>query len=480
MIMNYIPIMAAIVLFAVLAIYRPGVALIGSFLATLVLMCWFFHVEMIGPGIASGLVVLMTMTTILISRPNVERASWPQEASKISLIAVASILAVGVWFVLGGIRNPAGWMFLLLLVGTNVGFILASRRAVAHYVLSTLAGAMRQNLPLADSLNAAAAGANDKRSRILRRIARRLEEGMPVSMALKWGYFACPGHAIGALAAAERVGQVPRALQRIEDELVRDVRRRHAVRAVRPWYPLLLILALGLICSGFQLFIIPSFMSIFDDMGEKLPWATQALVGFFSGQGSLLLQGIVLLMLVAAPIALYTQFRPRRPGRPAFWSRVGDFVKWRLPLAHWFERARSTSRAAAMLRLSLEAGCTVDDAIESTLELDLNGTFRSRLRLWLGRVRRGEDVSAAALASGAGRPFSWAFDQQANPNNAPQALAVIESSFRAAHNYRARLASVVFWPMVVLSLAVMVGFVVYALFVPLVELINAMMRGMLP
>ena len=117
-----------------------------------------------------------------------------------------------------------------------------------------------------------------------------------------------------------------------------------------------------------------------------------------------------LLVLIVGGLGLYGLSRWRRPGKPYLHSWVIDSLKWFLPLVHWFERNRSLVQVVELLRMSLNAGCPVNEAIRGTLQLDVNVFFRTRLVCWLRRVERGEDIAESARRSGLGAALAWAFE----------------------------------------------------------------------
>ncbi len=120
--------------------------------------------------------------------------------------------------------------------------------------------------------------------------------------------------------------------------------------------------------------------------------------------------------------------------------------------------------------LSLHVGSTVNDAIRATLQLDGNLHFRRRLECWLTQVERGMPMGASARRYGLGAPLAWAFD--ANTGNAPAVLDMLESFYRSNYSYRANLLRFILWPCAIIALGARVGFIVHALFIPGVAVIN--------
>ena len=125
-----------------------------------------------------------------------------------------------------------------------------------------------------------------------------------------------------------------------------------------------------------------------------------------------------------------------------------------------------------LLRLSLNADGTVNNAIANTLGLDVNNCFRKRLKKWLVKVEQGENIATAARKTGLGSPLAWAFDEQVNQGNTLNVLETLESLYRSNYSYYTNLVRFIMWPCVTLMMGAMVGFVIYAIFSPLVAIIH--------
>ena len=467
------------VVFVCLALRWPGIAIAGSLVVS---VAGVTVTAMLGHG-GAGLALLMSFAATVVAvylfrgRPDADR--WPQTMAKAFLMVFGIALAICVWFVLGGLGAAAGILFGALLVAMALGYLVASRRAVTHYIVSTLAACMRQHMPLIPSLAAAVEGRTDKRARMLRRINFMLSEGRPLGEAIRRGYHACPGQVVATVEAAEQIHQVPQALQRLEADILARSRERRRIKPCPLWYPVFVMLTLGWALSTFSFFL-PSFRRLFQEMGASLPGPTQSLMDFWGSVMGPAFSLLFCLTVIGVPVGIYTTFRARRTEKFQILAWLGDGLKWRLPIARWFEQNRSMLQTVEVLRLSLSAGSTVDEAIAAAIQLDVNRCFRQRLRRWLARVRRGEDVADAARASGLGRSLAWAFDRAANPGNAPAALEALESICRNDYSYRINLARFVGWPTAVLAMALVVGYVVYALFLGMMHLTRVTGATMIP
>jgi type II secretory pathway component PulF len=87
-------------------------------------------------------------------------------------------------------------------------------------------------------------------------------------------------------------------------------------------------------------------------------------------------------------------------------------------------------------------------------------------------VEAGENIATAARQSRLASSLAWAFDEQVNQSNTLDILETLESFYRSNYSYRVNLARFVLWPCVSILLGVIVGFVVYALFSPLIAIVQ--------
>jgi type IV pilus assembly protein PilC len=379
-------------------------------------------------------------------------------------------------------------MFVIFVVGVSAiaGCAVTSRHALAAYVFSTIGSSVRQNLPLPMALECAAYGQSDKRAFILRSIVKWLVKGYSLSESLKRGYPRCPSGALSLVASGERIGQLPGTLKAVEADIVARADEGKRIRPFHPSYPIVLLTFVFLIVLLLTKFVIPRFLDIMQEMikRETLPASTRILMGttdYIAYKGGwIIFVAVLLILTIAIWFTVYTRFRPRRPEHPYLSSRIGDFVKWHLPIVHWFEKNYSMVQVVEALRLSLNAGCPVNEAVRSTIGLDVNLCFKKRLSRWLDMVESGQDIASSALKCRLGNAIAWAFEQKTGPDSTLKVLETLESFYRSNYSYMVNLAKYITGPCVVIMLGFVVGFVVYALFSPMVKIITALSSFVTP
>jgi type IV pilus assembly protein PilC len=474
-----------LVLYIYFSFKEPAITLVTSPFVAFVLGFAGYIDDSIGVMIISPLIFLGTVMSVSISKREPESEGWPQIWAKwILIILIFLILSITVGAIFGS-AGIIGSIFFILFISSIIAFFITSRYATAAYILSTIGSSIRQNLPLPMALEATAGGRSDKHSIILQRIKKWLVQGNSLSESIKRGYPKCPGHAIAMITAAEHIDQLPLAFSAIEADITTKADESRTIRPVHPFYPVIVLCIMFFILMSIIKFVIPQYKSVLEEMAlGQLPFAMDLLTRvarfIMYDFGWLFWWLLLLIILFAIPLAISIRFRPRRPEKPYILSRIGDYIKWHLPVLRWFEKNYSMVQVVELLRLSLNAGYTVDDSIENTLELDVNNCFRKRLSEWLQRVKRGDNISTTIRESKLGSALAWAFDDRINQGNTLSILETLESFYRSNYSYYVNLARFILWPCLILLLGLIVGFVVYAIFSPSIAVIRSLSGTVYP
>ena len=438
------------------------------------------------PAFAVGLVIFpSTLSAAILSHRRDEygiiSAIWETIKFLLKLLGYVILLVA-----LIAAFKVLGLIIFALLVSSILSYKLTSRYAMTNDIISTIGACMRQNLPLSTALETTAGDNKDKQSRILRNISRWLSQGYSLSESIKRGYPSCPGDVVGMIGAGENVNQLPQAIKSLEADIMEKADESKMVEPVNLSYPFVVLAAAFSIMIGLMVFIVPVFHEVLSDISEGtegLPKSTLFLMNIsnalISGKGMFLFSALIIILIILSIFA-YLKKRPRRPGKPYLLSRVSDFFKWHFPFTHWFEMNYSLLRLTEIMRTSLRTGAAVNDAIRGALKLDTNNCFRRRLKRWLERVERGEDISSSARQSGVGNTIAWALDEKVNQGNTPEILEMLEEFYRSNYSYKVHLARSVVMPLIVLGLGLTVGFVVYAMFMPMVSITTYLVNSITP
>jgi len=376
---------------------------------------------------------------------------------------------------MGPVPTVVGIAILMVVVAAVPFGLLARRRAFTRTAIGQSALVVREGLPLPAGLAAAADGEYGKTRRVLRRLSYWVGQGLSLSGALARRCPGCPGLVVSTVAAGERMGQLPRALDALEEHLAHEDKWRARFRINWPYAVIVPSFTL-MVLSGALFFVLPKYRNIFDDFDVELPAATQLVseVGDYLWAGS----GITpLLILAGAILAIYVTFRPRRPARPRLLSRVGDAIKWSLPGWRTMQEAAGMVWIIRILRLGLAAGESLDRAARQAADVDVNLGLRKRGGRWADAMEKGVPPHEAARAVGLDELFVQTLLTGSRDGSMDVAMRYAEQYYAAKSVHWLMIVGQAAWPFVVLAMGLMVGTFALAMFTPLVALIEANLRA---
>lgn len=376
-------------------------------------------------------------------------------------------------------------IFMLFLVG-SYQYAQAQKYGLAMDVVSTIGASIRQSLPLPTALMTAAYGQKKKESRVFNNIAHWLTQGWSLSEAMRRGYPQCPSRILASITAAEKMDQLPKAIESLQIDLSEKVTDYKTARPIHPWYPVVILTFVFTIMLALAYYIIPTLAEILTDMSDgqaSLPRATRSLLSFSNwlkgGHGSNIL--IILMTIICLWLfILYLRLRKRTPDAPRFLSRVGDWIKWHTPVLHWFEKTFGNLHLVQSLHVGLVAGYPVNTVLRNALALDVNRCYQKRLGKWLDKIEAGDDIAESAQAAGLDKTLAWAMDEKVNKHNAPAILESLEEVYRNNYNHRKNMLAMATSPLMVLGLGLTVGWVVYAIFIAMVSMLTTMLPSTIP
>ncbi len=368
-------------------------------------------------------------------------------------------------------------VFAILLLGIPIvgalRYWLHAREARVWAALETTALVIGECLPLVDGLNAAARAERGRFRRQLESFSHQLAFGRSVAGAFRLTWPNCPAEVSGALLAGEAGGTLPTALRQV----VAAQRRRRAGSdhwtAAKIYLTLMLIGVPSLFAFLFR-FVVPRMWLIFYDFDVPRPGLLGMLsrIASFVSTMPLLLPGIsllVLALLVQTWVARY--FLVRAPDRFQPFARLTDSLAWMLPPLRRFAWIRASERQLPILAAAVRAGYDLPDAADHASHADANWFARQRLVRWAAAIRGGAPPAVAAHSVGLPKPWREALCA-ADPNELAAALDYLHGYYASLSAHWARMLASALLPALVLTLGIVVGTVVVALFVPVVS-INA-------
>ncbi len=234
-------------------------------------------------------------------------------------------------------------------------------------------------------------------------------------------------------------------------------------------YPVI-VLSLAMIIMVFLfVFIVPRFESIFHDMlGDKpLPAITKSVIGI---SGFMQDHWLILIGAIVVLIAGYKVVARTPTGR-----MVIDRVALRAPLFGDLTRKNSISRFARTLGTLVTSGVPILQALNITRETAGNTVIANAISRVHDSVKEGESIVQPLDASGAFPPMVISMvDVGEETGQLPEMLLKIAEVYDdEVDNSVAGLTSML-EPIMIVMLAVIVGTIVIALFMPLISIIGGL------
>jgi type IV pilus assembly protein PilC len=275
---------------------------------------------------------------------------------------------------------------------------------------------------------------------------------------------------INMVKAGELGGVLDLVLARLAEfqEKAQKVKNKVAAALV---YPIIVLFLAVAIMAFLLIFIVPKFETIFHDMlGDKpLPPITLFVIGvsdFMQKQWTVLL-GVVVLAFAGYKFAART-----RVGRAAI-----DRIKLRAPLFGDLIRKTSISRFSRTLGTLITSGVPILQALEITRETAGNTVIAQAISQVHDSVKEGDTIMQPLEASRAFPPMVISMiDVGEETGKLPEMLLKIAEVYDdEVDNSVAALTSLL-EPIMIVLLALIVGTIVIALFMPLISIISGLQQ----
>jgi len=328
-----------------------------------------------------------------------------------------------------------------------------------------LATLINSGVPLIRSLSVATEQINNLNFRnSLDQIRRDVEHGSTFYDALGRHKNIFTDLYVNIVKAGETGGVLGLVLARLAEFSEKQRKLRNAVISAL-FYPAILI-CMGLIIGAvLTLFVIPRLSSMFSEMGAALPLPTQILMAFTGT-----VKGywwIIFGILIIAGLSV------RRYARTESGRQRVDRLKLKLPLAGTIFRIATLSRFARTLGTLLDNGVPILQSLAIVRETMGNVIYKNVIRSSEKEVERGETLSASLQRSGEFPALVTHMLAIGEESGKPQEMLIKLSEYYEVEMDKQldRVAGLI-GPLMILLMALGVGFLVAAAILPIFEASN--------
>ena len=312
---------------------------------------------------------------------------------------------------------------------------------------------------------------NANLKKIMAGLAESVEGGTTFSEALAQHPKAFNKLYVNMVKAGELGGVLEIVLTRLAEFAEKSQRIRGKVTSAMVYPAVVLTIAVAIV-TFLMLFIVPKFEAIFKDMlgGRPLPAITQIIMDLsrFIQGNFLLIAGV----LVVAVIAL--RFAIRLPGV----SAAVDQYKLKLPLFGDMLTKTSVARFSRTLGTLVSSGVPILQALQITRDTAGNERVSQAIETIHDNVKEGESMVAPMEASQIFPPMVVSMVQVGEETGQlPDMLTKVADVFEEEVDTAVAGLTSLLEPVMIVLLALIVGTIVVALFLPLITIIQDLTAG---
>ena len=264
---------------------------------------------------------------------------------------------------------------------------------------------------------------------------------------------------VSAILSGEKTGKVILALQRYVLYLKKNIAFSKKVKQSLA-YPLFLLFTLFVVMGLLFTFVMPRFISMYEGLGAKLPYATRMILSLADNLH------IVIFVVVVVFIFFYTSYKKFH--RSPVGADYIDGVKMKLPFVGGIVLDYTIIQFTSTLSTLLQSGLNLVDALKMTSNSISNNYFATRIKLVTEQVIKGKSFSES-LAK-----------QQIVPANTQKMIAAGEGTGQLANllndimlyyeenlDYKISRLTMLIEPIIMLIIGLLVGGIIVVMYLPI-------------
>ncbi len=268
------------------------------------------------------------------------------------------------------------------------------------------------------------------------------------------------------VAAGEAGGVLDLILNRLADFMEKSAAlKRKVVGAMI--YPIAVLTIAFSIVMGIMTFVVPKFQTIFADMGSDLPGVTKTLLDI----SNWIMHDYGWAIIMFSPVVLIVFIKLLRMSKKGRYGH--DTVNLKIPVIGQILGKTSISRFARTLGTLVSAGVPILDALRITSDTSGNEVYKSALLKVLESIRKGESMAEPLRkAKVCDSLVTNMIDVGEETGELDKMLTKIADNYDDEVDVLVGSLVSLMEPILVIFLGVVCGFIVIALFMPMVKMIE--------
>lgn len=344
-----------------------------------------------------------------------------------------------------------------------LAFLRRPNTADVAVMTRQLATLVRAGVPLVDSISALVDQV-EKESlvRVLTAVRESLKSGTSFAKCLEPFPKVFPNLYVNMVAAGEESGTLEAVLDRLADFMESQARLKGKVTAALA-YPVLMMFIGIVMVSVLMVAVVPKVVSIFDNLGQELPWYTRLLI-FVSGVFS---NYWWLLLLIAVGGSWYYRRWVKTPAGRLKW----DTFMLRVPIFGRLNLLVAVARFSRTLSTLLASGVQLLTAMNIVKNVLGNALLESVVTTAIASIREGESIAEPLKRSGEFPPMVTHMIAVGEKTGQLEAmLDNVSRAYEADVETKVVALTSLLEPLMIMLLGGVVGFIAMAILMPLVQM----------
>ncbi|MPY25790.1 type II secretion system protein GspF [Shewanella psychropiezotolerans] len=270
------------------------------------------------------------------------------------------------------------------------------------------------------------------------------------------------------VASGEKSGHLEVVLNRLADYTERRQQLKSKMTQAMIYPVVLTVVAIGVIAILLAA-VVPQVVGQFEHMGQQLPWTTQLLI---ASSDFVRDYGLLVLGVMVGGFVLFRRLLTKPEYRMKF-----DSLLLKLPVISRISKGLNTARFARTLSILAASSVPLLDAMRIASEVLINVKVRAAVEEATARVREGTSLGAALTNTKLFPPMMlYMITSGEKSGQLEQMLERAADNQDREFESNVTIALGIFEPMLVVSMATVVLFIVLAILQPILEL-NNMVSG---
>lgn len=325
---------------------------------------------------------------------------------------------------------------------------------------------LRAGVPIIQALDMLAEQMENKTLQTaLKEAQTHVQKGGTLADAFKLNPEIFPPILYNMVAAGEMSGKLEVCFERLATQFEKDGYIQAKIKSAMT-YPIVVLVVIGVVVAIMMIKVIPTFSEMFEEMGTKLPGATQMLVNF----SNFLVHKWWLLLIIIAGIVIGIKFFKVTPTGQQFFGSLA----LKMPVFGNLSIKTAAATFARTFSTLLASGISLIDAVDQTAKVMKNKVIRDKLMECKSQVAKGVPLS---------KPIK---DMDIFPIMLPQMMHIGEETgniedmmVKVADYYEEEVdlavesLSAAMEPLIMVVLAGVVGVIVVAIYSPIMSMYDA-------